>query len=59
MKKTLYVGNLSFDCSEARSKTDHMGQSVNIESVKLIYDRNSGRSRGFAFVDVASEEDMQ
>jgi cold-inducible RNA-binding protein len=51
----LYVGNLSFDTSEQdlQDKFSTVGQ---VESVKVIRDQFSGRSRGFAFVEMANDE---
>jgi RNA recognition motif-containing protein len=52
----LYVGNLSYDVGERelRSLFEQHGQ---IKSIKVIEDRDSGRSKGFAFVEMASAED--
>ena len=55
----LYVGNLSYETSETDLEelfTKHAGA---IEDVKVIRDMDSGRSRGFAFVEVASPEAAQ
>jgi len=55
MSKKVYVGNLSFQTSESdvRSEFETFGS---VESVNLITDRDTGRSKGFAFV-VMSEGD--
>jgi RNA recognition motif-containing protein len=55
MSMRLYVGNLSFDTSEQdlQDKFSTVGQ---VESVKVIRDQFSGRSRGFAFVEMANDE---
>ena len=55
MSKKVYVGNLSFQTSESdiRSAFETFGS---VESVNLITDRDTGRSKGFAFV-VMSEDD--
>ena len=55
MSKKVYVGNLSFQMSEndIRSAFETFGS---VESVNLITDRDTGRSKGFAFV-VMSEDD--
>src|SRR4051812_6647899 len=52
---TLYVGNLPFSATEAdiRSLFERHGP---VDSVKLISDRETGRPRGFCFVDMASTE---
>ena len=57
MKNTLYIGNLSFDSSDEDLK-EHFGGSVAIEEIKIVYDRDSGRSRGFAFVTVGGADDV-
>ena len=51
MAKTLYVGNLPFSASEddVRSLFTNYGEVV---SVKLIMDRETGRPRGFGFVEM-------
>jgi RNA recognition motif-containing protein len=56
MTNNLYVGNLSYETNEdtLRNLFAEYGQ---IESVNLISDRYTGRSRGFAFVEMAMEED--
>jgi len=45
----IYVGNLSFDASEDDVR-NAFGQFGNVESIKLITDRETGRPRGFGFV---------
>lgn len=51
MSKKLYVGNLSFDSTEADLR-DLFGRHGSVESVSVITDRESGRPRGFAFVEM-------
>jgi len=51
----LYVGNLSFDTTE-RDLEDRFATVGQVESVKVIRDQFSGRSRGFAFVEMANDE---
>jgi RNA recognition motif-containing protein len=58
MSKNLYVGNLSFDTTEDTLRTE-FAEFGEIESVNLISDRYTGRSRGFAFVEMATEEAAQ
>jgi cold-inducible RNA-binding protein len=55
MAKKLYVGNLSYDTREEALHTlfAEVGQ---VESVTVITDRGSGRSKGFGFVEMATEE---
>ena len=54
----IYVGNLSYDASEEelRKAFEEFGT---VESVKIITDRNSGRSKGFCFVEMPSDEEGQ
>ena len=52
----LYVGNLSYDVGE-RELRSLFEQHGAIKSIKVIEDRDSGRSKGFAFVEMASPED--
>jgi RNA recognition motif-containing protein len=52
MSKKLYVGNLDFATTEA-SLSDLFSEVGEVLSVNLITDRMTGRSRGFAFVEMA------
>jgi len=58
MSQKLYVGNLSFNTTEEtlRALFAEFGQ---IESVNLITDRYTGRSRGFAFVEMSNDQEAQ
>ncbi|MFC1461541.1 RNA recognition motif domain-containing protein [Verrucomicrobiota bacterium] len=58
MGTKLYVGNLSFDSTENDLK-DLFAQAGDVVSCALIMDRDTGKSRGFAFVEMSSEEDAQ
>ena len=49
MSKKLYVGNLSFQTTES-DITNAFTQCGAVESVSIITDRDSGRSKGFGFV---------
>jgi RNA recognition motif-containing protein len=51
MKKKLYVGNLSFETTEAELK-ELFGQTGSVETVRIITDRDTGRSKGFGFVEM-------
>ena len=55
MSTNLYIGNLNYDTTEdtLRGVFAEYGE---VESVRVITDRYTGRSRGFAFVEMASEE---
>ncbi len=48
----LYVGNLSFDTSEQELES-LFGEIGRVNSVSIIKDRETGRSRGFAFVEMS------
>ncbi len=54
----LYVGNLSFDTS-TQDLEQMFGELGTVESANLIEDRETGRSRGFAFVEMSSKEEGQ
>lgn len=54
-KNKLYIGNLSFDCSN-EDLMDLFKQAGEVEEAALITDRFTGRSRGFAFVTMVTEE---
>ena len=56
MSQKLYVGNLPFGASEETLKT-LFAEAGTVESVKIITDTYSGRSRGFGFVEMASKEE--
>lgn len=51
----LYVGNLNFDANEEQVR-ELFGTHGTVEDVKIVMDRFSGRSRGFAFVRMDSSE---
>ena len=55
MTKKLYVGNLPFQTTE-EDLSDLFSQAGNVESVRIITDRDTGRSRGFGFVEMGDEE---
>lgn len=54
MTKKLYVGNLPFDSTEADLE-ELFGAHGSVTSVKVITDRETGRSRGFAFVEMEDD----
>lgn len=58
MAKKLYVGNLSWNTTDD-SLRDTFAQAGTVESAMVIKDKMSGRSKGFGFVEMASEEDAQ
>jgi len=58
MVKKLYVGNMSYDTTEDTLRALFAGVGE-VESVNIITDRRSGQSKGFGFVEMATEEDAQ
>lgn len=52
MSKNLYVGNLSFSCT-ADDLRELFGQHGNVTSAQVVSDRETGRSRGFGFVEMS------
>jgi RNA recognition motif-containing protein len=52
----LYVGNLSFQTSSEELQ-QLFSQAGTVESASVVEDRDTGRSRGFGFVEMASKED--
>jgi cold-inducible RNA-binding protein len=55
MPKKLYIGNLSYRATEEDLK-NKFGEIGECASVKIINDKFSGKSKGFAFVEMATEE---
>ena len=58
MGKKLYVGNLSYDVDNAALE-QLFAQHGTVESAQIIQDRDSGRSKGFGFVEMASDAEAQ
>jgi len=55
MTQKMYVGNLSFQTTE--TDLDKLfAQAGEVESVRIITDRDTGRSRGFGFVEMSDED---
>jgi RNA recognition motif-containing protein len=57
--KKLYIGNLPFNAEEAQLKIHFEADGRQVTSVKIMMDRETGRSRGFAFVEMGTPEDAQ
>src|ERR1700737_3770520 len=55
----LFVGNLPVDTTEAQVKQLIAGDNRTVRTVKIITDKDTGRSRGFAFVDLDSDEEAK
>lgn len=58
MGRRLYVGNLPFETGETELQ-ELFGQAGAVESVRVVRDMATGRARGFAFVEMGSDEDAQ
>jgi cold-inducible RNA-binding protein len=58
MARKLYVGNLPYDTSDQDLQTLFATVGT-VDSVNLMRDQATGRARGFAFVEMASDEDAQ
>lgn len=58
MGKKLYVGNLTFATTE-QMLTEKFSEAGTVTSAKIIMDRDSGRSKGFGFVEMANDEEAQ
>lgn len=56
MSKKLYVGNLSYSVTD-QNLVDAFSQCGTVETAKVIMDRDSGRSKGFAFVEMSSSNE--
>ncbi len=56
MSKKIYVGNLPFSASDDEIRT-LFGEFGDVETVNLITDRDTGRPRGFGFVEMSSGAD--
>jgi RNA recognition motif-containing protein len=57
MGKRLYVGNLPFSANEDEIRTLFEGEGRKVENVSVISDRETGRPRGFAFVEMSTQGD--
>lgn len=58
MSNKLYVGNLSFSLTD-QDLEDAFADCGTVQSVNIIEDRDTGRSRGFGFVEMSSAEEAQ
>lgn len=58
MGKKLYVGNLPFSATE-QVLMDAFSECGKVETVKIITDRDSGRSKGFGFVEMGTDQEAQ
>ena len=58
MGRKLYVGNLPYSVTES-ALSDKFAEFGTVESAKLITDRDTGQSKGFAFIEMASDAEAQ
>ena len=58
MGKKIYVGNLPFSVTEG-SLSDLFSAHGTVDSCRLITDRDTGRSKGFGFVEMSTDEEAQ
>jgi RNA recognition motif-containing protein len=58
MARKLYVGNLPYETSDQDLQTLFSGAGT-VETVSVMRDMATGRARGFAFVEMATDEDAQ
>ena len=56
MAMKLYVGNLAFETS-GENLREHFTQAGTVETATVVEDRDTGRSRGFGFVEMATQEE--
>src|ERR671934_2126041 len=58
MSMKLYVGNLAFQTS-SNELQELFSQAGTVESANVVEDRDTGRSRGFGFVEMSSKEEAE
>jgi len=58
MGRRLYVGNLSYNTTEITLR-DAFGQVGTVADAKIVMDRDTGRPRGFGFVEMGTDEEAQ
>src|SRR6266545_1210117 len=58
MGRRLYVGNLPYSATEEQL-TELFGRSGKVDNVRVMRDMATGRARGFAFVEMANDDDAQ
>src|SRR5437899_10293924 len=59
MGKRLYVGNLPYQCDEAQLRALFEQEGRQVEEVKIVTDRETGRPRGFAIIEMATDAQAQ
>jgi cold-inducible RNA-binding protein len=58
MARKLYVGNLPFETAEEDLRTLFAGAGA-VDTVNMVRDQATGQARGFAFIEMSSDEDAQ
>jgi RNA recognition motif-containing protein len=58
MGRKLYVGNLPYSATD-ESLADTFSQCGTVDSARIIMDRDSGRSKGFGFVEMSTDDEAQ
>ena len=56
-EKKVYIGNLEFSVTEEELKQAIEEKGITVKEVKIITDKFSGRSKGFSFVEMSSDEE--
>jgi RNA recognition motif-containing protein len=56
MGTRLFIGNLSYNVNEQELREAFAGEGIEVRSVRVALDRDTGRPRGFAFVETATDE---
>jgi RNA recognition motif-containing protein len=59
MAKKLFIGNLPYSAEEGQLQVLFGNDGRQVVSVRILTDRETGRSRGFGFVEMGSEDDAQ
>lgn len=54
----IYIGNLSYDCTEGDLRTAFSAHGE-VDSARLITDRDSGRSKGFGFIEMPNDDEAR
>ncbi|MEK7202749.1 MAG: RNA-binding protein [Patescibacteria group bacterium] len=58
MSQTLFVGGIAYGTTQ-QSLSDHFSAAGNVVSANIITDRQTGRSKGFGFVEMSTPEEAQ
>lgn len=59
MPNKLFVGNLSFNVADAGLNEFFASMDVPVDTIRIMRDQETGRSRGFAFVELPADADME